>query len=166
MKILIAAAAAVSALALAAPASAEIYGSLGYSKHNIGDANLDVATARLSWKSSSPLGAEAEISAGFGDDTVGATKVELNNEIAAYVTATVNASESVQLFARVGPALTDLKLTPGGGDSRTGWNYGIGGQWFIVGNEGVRLDYTRHDFRADGGFDDTDVYSISYVHRF
>jgi outer membrane immunogenic protein len=165
MKILIAAAAAASALALAAPASAEMYGSLGYSKADVGDANFDAVTARLSWKSTSPLGLEGEVSAGVGDDTVSGVKVELNNEIAGYVTATAIASENAQVFARVGVALTDIKASPGGGDSRTSWNYGVGGQWFFAGDNGVRVDYTRFDYR-DGSFQDADVYSVSYVRRF
>jgi hypothetical protein len=165
MKILIAAAAAVSALAMAAPASAELYGSLGYSRFDNGDAMLDAATARFSWKSATPLGLEGEVSAGFDDDTVQGTKVELNNEFAAYVTATAVASENAQVFLRVGAGLADVQLTPGGGDSRSSWNYGVGGQWFFAGDNGLRVDYTRHDFRA-GSFQDADVYSVSYVRRF
>jgi outer membrane immunogenic protein len=168
MKILIAAAAAVSALALAAPASAEIYGSLGYSKIDSGHAQFDIVNVRASWKSASPIGAEGEVAFGVneGDDTLGGVKLEFANEFAAYVTATAAANESFQVFARVGAGITNIKSTPGGGDNRTSWNYGVGGQWFFSGNNGLRADYTRHDFRGESPFEDADEYSISFVHRF
>ena len=43
-------------------------------------------------------------------------------------------------------------------------NYGVGANYFIDGRNGIRADWTRRDFRDDGG--EADTYGLSYVRRF
>ena len=102
MKILIAAAAAASALALSAPAFAETYVNLGYSMTDEDDVKLGAVTGRFGWKSATPFGVEGEASFGIDDDEVGGVKVELNSQFAVYGTATASVSETIDVFARIG----------------------------------------------------------------
>jgi outer membrane immunogenic protein len=166
MKLLIAAAAAATALALAAPASAETYVNLGYSMLDDSDVNLGAVTGRLGWKSMTPFGIEGEASFGVNDDEIAGVKVELNSQWAIYGTATAPVSDTVDLFARIGYGSTDLKASAGSlsaNGSDESWNFGVGGQIFFSGDNGVRADYTRMDFDEGG---DADVWTISYVRRF
>jgi outer membrane immunogenic protein len=166
MKHLIAAAAAASALALAAPAFAETYVNLGYSMTDSEDVNLGAVTGRLGWKSATPFGVEGEASFGVDDDELGGVKVELDSQWAIYGTATASVSDTAQVFARIGYGSTDIKASAGSisaSGSDESWNFGVGGQFFFSGDNGVRADYTRMDFDEGG---DADVWSISYVRRF
>ncbi|WP_312821009.1 hypothetical protein [Brevundimonas sp.] len=43
-------------------------------------------------------------------------------------------------------------------------NYGVGANWYFTESSGVRIDYTRRD-NVDTKIN-TDVYSLSYTHRF
>jgi hypothetical protein len=165
------AAALVSALGAAAPAAAQapassMTGSLGWSRMDTGDANLDAVTGRLGWRGGW-FGVEGELSGGIGSDTVrvGTTdvKVKLENQAAIYATGTVPMSPNFDLFARVGYGTT--KVSGGGlSGSEESVNYGVGAQYFFDGANGVRGDYTRQDFRHDLG--EADVWSLSYVRRF
>ena len=109
MKKFLATATAVAALitvaASAAPASAETTGSLGWSRTDTGDANLDAITGRLGWRSGW-FGVEGELSGGVGNDTVtvGGTSVDvkLRDQAAIYATGTVPINPNFDLFARVG----------------------------------------------------------------
>ncbi len=44
-------------------------------------------------------------------------------------------------------------------------NYGVGGEYFFDGKNGVRVDYTRFDFQKSGAAD-ADTWSVGYVRRF
>ena len=159
---------ASAALALlAAPAMAQTvsspsyYGTLGYSQLQGDDADLGAVTGRFGAKFTPYLGAEAEVSFGVDHDTYsfGATdvKVKENYDVAAYGVATLPINPSFDLFARAGYGTTELKAS-------SGWNYGVGGNYYIDAQNGVRADWTRRDFTNDGG--EADVYSVSYVRRF
>jgi hypothetical protein len=99
----------------------------------------------------------------IGVPTVAGVKVKLNHEAAIYATGTVPISDNFDLFARVGYGTT--KISGGGlSGSEQSWNYGVGGQYFFDGKNGVRGDYTRQDFNDSLG--NADVWSLSYVRRF
>lgn len=168
MKLLIVAAAAVSALALAAPAAASTYINLSYAFIDDDDASLGALGGRFGWRSMGPLGVEGEASFGVKDDTVGGAKVKLNSQFAVYGTATAAVSDNLDIFARVGYGSQDLKASTSGftvSDQFNSWNYGVGGQWFLTPSDGVRADYTRINF-TDKGIADDNVWSIGWVHRF
>ena len=44
------------------------------------------------------------------------------------------------------------------------WNYGAGANYYLDGVNGVRADWTRRDYRDNGG--EADAYSVSYIRRF
>ena len=49
-------------------------------------------------------------------------------------------------------------------DDGESWNYGVGGQYFFDDKNGVRADYTRHDFKDSST--DANTWSVSYVRKF
>jgi hypothetical protein len=80
---------------------------------------------------------------------------------------------NADLLARIGYGRTELKGELQGFEveaSGTGVSFGIGGQYFFDGLNGIRLDYTRQEFSEDddneiqGG--DLDTFTISYARRF
>jgi outer membrane immunogenic protein len=169
---------ASAALALlAAPAMAQTvtspsyYGTLGYSQLDGDGANVGAVTGRFGAKFTPYLGAEAEASFGVGHDTVsvGATDVKVKEtyDVAAYGVATLPINPSFDVFARAGYGTTELKASTGGvsaTDSAESWNYGVGANYYLDAQNGVRADWTRRDFTNNGG--NADVYSVSYVRRF
>jgi hypothetical protein len=175
MKILLATAAAVAALtglAAAAPASAqsEVTGSLGWSRTDTGDANLDAVTGRLRW-TSGYFGVEGELSGGVGSDTVNVAgtnvKVKLHDQAAIYGVGKIPMGDNLDLFARVGYGTTKVTgqaFGTGVSGSEESWNYGVGADWYLDGKNGVRADYTRENFKNSVG--DADVWSLAYVRRF
>lgn len=165
MKILLVAAAAASLIAVAAPASAETYGTLGYGLVDTRHYDLDTVTARFGWKSATPFGVEGEGTVGVGRDEVAAGKIKEKYSVALYGTASTNVNDNVSVHARVGIAQTQLEVKPGGSDDHSSINYGVGATWMISGPNGLRVDYTRQDFKANS-FEDADIYSLAYVRKF
>jgi outer membrane immunogenic protein len=180
VKTLIAAAVAVSALALAGTASAQVYGTIGYSYQDGDLVNLAGPTARVGWKSSTPFGVEAEGSIGTDKDTgakagPNAIRYHMQNQWAGYVTATGKVGETFEAMARIGYGSESIKATPAAtytgppfvvsNDNFNSRNYGLAGQWVYDGVNGLRVDYTRFNY-TDKGIKDFNVWSISWVHKF
>jgi outer membrane immunogenic protein len=167
MKAILATAAAAAAIAMAAPATAQtqVDASVGYSHVDAGDANLGAVTGRVGVRSGW-FGAEGEVSFGVGDDDVGAAKVNLDNQWAIYGKAIAPVSENFDVFARVGYGESRIETKLAGVTAKNtdqSWNYGVGAEWFFDPNNGVRADYTRHDFDET---DEADVWALSYVRKF
>lgn len=172
MKALIATA-ATAVLVSAAPAMAQttVYGGLGYAHSSNSDVNLGAIQGRLGAKFTPNLGVEGEVAVGVKDDTVNVfgtpVDVELQHQVAVYGVGFLPVAPNIDLIARVGYGESKVKAS-GAGTSLSAdgssWNYGVGGQWFIDENNGVRADYTRHDFTDDGG--EADVWSLGYVRKF
>lgn len=178
MKSLIAAAAAVVTVA-AIPAvslaqdnsGTQVYGTIGYAGVKADDASLGAIQGRLGARFGNYWGVEGEVAGGVNDDTVTVlgtpVNVELKHQVAGYAVGYLPIQPNFDLFARVGYGSSKIKASAGGasavgdGDSI---NYGVGGQYFFTDKDGVRADYTKHDFRDDGG--DADVWSVSYVRKF
>lgn len=150
--------------------SPSYYGTLGYSHLDNSDGNLGAVTGRLGARLSPNFAVEGEASFGVRDDdiTVAAVpvKVEHNYDAAVYAVGILPVTPNFELFGRLGYGTTEIEAEAAGvtarGDSES-WNYGLGGQWSPDGQNGVRGDWTRRDFR-DGG--EADVWSLSYVRRF
>ena len=173
-----AAGAVLAAAALtAAPASAQtpsapaFYGNLGYSAVDTDDVTLGALHARAGARLHANFGVEAEAALGVKDDSfrLGATQVtaELKHELAAYGVGFLPVNEKFDLLARVGYGTSKVRVKAAGvsaSDSDESWNYGVGAQYAFDGANGVRVDYTRHDFGKGG--DDADVWSIGYVRKF
>lgn len=167
---------ATAAVALiAAPASAQsisnAYGSIGASRVSGYDTDLNAVTARIGAKLTPYIGIEGEGSFGIGDDDVDnvvlPTTAELEHDLAAYVTGTIPVSQNLELFGRVGYGTTKIKVEANGfsaSDSEESVNWGVGANYFLDGQNGVRADWTRRDFRDGAG--EADVWSLSFVRKF
>ena len=116
--------------------------------------------------STSPGALTGRVGVGFGkyfavegEGSVGVRKangVKLNSEIGAYGLAKLPIGERFDIFAKAGAARTDF--SPGGSDS--GFAYGAGGDFLFTDHDGIRADWTRHDYNA------IDSYSLAYVRKF
>lgn len=159
---------------IAAPASAQsisnAYGSIGYSSIQADDADLGAVTARLGAKLTPFIGIEGEASLGVNDDSIAGvpnSSVELEHDLAAYVTGTIPVASNLELFGRVGYGTTKIKAEVAGvsaSDSEESINWGVGANYLLDGQNGVRADWTRRDYRNGGG--DADVWSLNFVRKF
>lgn len=132
-----------------------VYVSGGYTQFDgDGGASLGGITGRVGVNLSPNFAIEGEGSFGVKDD--GGT--ELDNEFGAFVVGKLPVSPQFDLFARVGAAR--IETSPGG--SEDGLAYGAGAQWNLTAQDGIRGDWTRHDYDAG----DVDAYSLSYVRSF
>ncbi|QBX38694.1 porin family protein [Brevundimonas sp. S30B] len=175
MRNILIAAAAVSAIA--APAMAQsmqsptYYGTLGYSQLDGSQGDLGAVTGRLGAKFTPNLGVEGEVSFGVKDEdfTVAGVngKLKHNYDAAVYGVATLPVTPQFELFGRVGYGTTEIEAKIPGVSAREDGesvNYGVGANYFFDGQNGIRGDWTRRDFRSDGG--EADIYSLNYVRRF
>lgn len=171
----VATAAVVSAFPVisnAAEMSPTGYASLGYSQGDYdGGADMGTIQGRIGARFGQYFGAEGELGLGVKDDDtyVGGLKADnsVKHQAAVYGVGFLPVSPNADLYARVGYGDTKVKTKVAGipdSDSQQSWNYGVGGQYFFDGKNGVRADYTRHEFLH--GDDKADVASVAYVHKF
>lgn len=169
MKTVLAALAGISMLAVCGTASAEYYGSLGYSNISVDttpSVDLGAVTGRVGWNSPTTpwLGVEGEVSVGVKDETFAGpppVTLELKHLVAGYVVARVPVGETFEVFARAGYGTIKIEASSGGlgaAASDDGFIYGAGGQ-FNFGVNGVRAEYVKYG-------DDTDGYTVSFVRKF
>lgn len=170
--LMIAASAAAMALAASA-ASAQVggvYGSVGYAATDREDANLSAIQGRVGVKLHPNFGIEGEGAIGIGDEDIGPdTTVKLDHQLAAYGVGFVPLGDRFELLGRVGYGNTQISVDSplGDGDAdANSWNYGVGGQFWVTGNDAIRADWTKHNFDEDENDADLDVWSVGYVRRF
>ncbi len=159
MKIQIALAAASMLIApafmTAQAQSTGVYVSGGYTQFDgDGGATLGGITGRVGVNLSPNFAIEGEGSFGVKDD--GGT--ELDSEFGAFVVGKLPVSPQFDIFGRVGVAR--IETSPGGDED--GLAYGVGAQWNLTPVDGIRGDWTRHDYDAGN----VDAYSLSYVRSF
>lgn len=169
-------AAAVASLAVPAIAGAQDsgvtgYGSVGYSHHDLEGADVGAIQGRLGARFNPYLGVEGELGFGVRKDDIDIAgvkgKAELKNQMALYGVGFLPVAPNADLFARIGYGKTEGKVSVPGASAKAdgnSWNYGVGGQYFFDDNNGVRADYTYHDFDDDGG--KANVWSVGYVRKF
>jgi outer membrane immunogenic protein len=158
MKLKIALATAVAVIAApvamtAAAQQANVYINGGYSHFDADAVELGGITGRVGVGFGPHFAVEGEATFGVDDDG----GVELDNEIGVFAVGKLPVSANAELFARAGASR--VETSPGGEDD--GFAYGVGGQYFLTQNDGIRLDWTRHDLDSE-----VDAYSLSYVRKF
>ena len=164
MKLKLALVSAAAALAVPAmmPAAAQasgggLYASGGYANFNFdgpgGDVNLGGIQGRLGYGFHPNFAIEGEGTVGVADDG----GAELNNEIGIFAVGKLPVTSQLDLFARVGASRTEVNDV-----DDDGLAYGAGAQWNFTSQDGIRGDWTRHDYDA-GEFD---AWSVSYVRNF
>lgn len=169
---------ATAALSLmAVPAMAQTvsnpqwYGTGGYTHLDAEGADLGAITGRLGARLSPNFAVEGEASVGVRDDefsTAGVTtKVEHDYDAALYGVGILPVNPNLELFGRLGYGTTKLKASAAGlsvEEDGESFNYGLGANYFFDAQNGLRADWTRRDFRDDGG--EADTYGLSFVRRF
>jgi len=179
MKSLIVAASAV-AMASLAPAIAQAqaapttgaYVNLGYAHADAGQPNYEILQGKLGYKFNNWLGVEGELATGLKghDDTVAGVNIhsKIEHEAAIYGVGFAPIGPNTDLIARVGYGTTKIKAKGGGvsgSDSAESFNFGVGAQHYFDGVNGVRVDYTRHDFNHGYG-SHGDVLGVAYTRAF
>jgi hypothetical protein len=181
MKALIAAASA-AAMASLAPALAHaqdstslagVYANVGYANSHADDVNLGAIGARLGYRFNNYVGVEGELAGGVKSDDVElgggvSAKVKLQHSEAIYAVGFLPIAPNWDVLGRVGYGSTKLKASALGAsaeDDGDSWNFGLGAQYHWDGVNGVRVDYTRQEFRGDDA-GPSDVWAIAYSRRF
>lgn len=175
MRNILLATAAISLFAVPAMAqtlqSPTYYGTLGYTQLDTDNADLGAVTGRVGAKLHPNFGVEAETSFGVGHDDVTVAgvnaKVEHRYDVAGYAVASLPVTSNIDLFARAGYGVTEVKASAAGvaaSDHLTSFNYGAGATYNLDAQNGIRADYTYRDFQHDQGSADT--YALSYVRKF
>ena len=161
----------IAAPALAQDPGSRVTGSIGYTQLDTDGGDLGAVTGRAGYDFTRNFGIEGEASMGVSDDdfTVAGVPgtIEHKYDAAAYGVAKLPINENFELFGRVGYGTTRVKAEVAGiqsSDSTESINYGVGANYFLDGQNGVRADWTRRDFRGDAG--EADTYGLSFVRRF
>lgn len=180
MKSLIVTTASLAAIAVAAPAMAQdvgqiqphAYGNLGYANVGPGAANISAIQGRLGYRLNNWFGVEGELGLGLDSDKVAVApgvdaKVKMKHQEALYGVGFLPITPQFDLIGRVGYGNTKLKTKVADisdSDNVQSWNFGAGGQYHFDAQNGVRAEYTRHEYQ--GGDGHADVWSIGYNRRF
>lgn len=186
---------AMAALGAAAPAMAQsaessspggIYGNLGWGETTVQGTDLGSITGRVGGRYGRYLGVEGELSYGLQGDSrtfapgaLNQTSVDMKRQLqgAVYGVGFLPLGSSFDLLARVGYGASRYRVAPAGLGSydanEHGVRYGVGAQYFLTSNNGVRLDWTREHMdtlRDSGGFfsasRDATVWSATLAHKF
>jgi outer membrane immunogenic protein len=167
-----------AALLAAAPAFAQsedsrFQASIGYGTID-GDAyTFDAVTGRLGGKFNDYFGVEGEASIGVSEESFDASiggssgTIEHKYDAAIYAVGHWPISDRLQLFARLGYGTSEVESSePSVSVTQTGdsVNYGVGATYYVLGDTGLRADWTRRDMQDQGG--EVDVWSLSLVRRF
>ncbi|HVY88648.1 MAG TPA: porin family protein [Hyphomonadaceae bacterium] len=140
---------------MSANAQTNVYVSGGYTQFDgDGGADLGAITGRVGADFGKYWGIEGEGSFGVKKDS----GTKLDSELGAFVVGKLPISDSFDIFARAGWSRIDT--SPGGDEDGFAW--GAGGEWHVTSQDGIRADWTRHDY--DVG--DVDAYNLSYVRHF
>ena len=172
-------AAALAALSVAVPTLShaqttgpEIYGTLGYAGSRADGADTGAVQGRLGAKLTPHFGVEGELSGGVKDDNIDTNGVRSNIEqthsAAVYGVGFLPVTPNIDLLARVGYGNTQFKQTLAGVENKfdaDSVNYGVGAQYKVDDKNGVRVDYTRQQFR-DNDAADANVVSVGYARKF
>lgn len=176
MKYVLIAASTALALGLAAPAFAAdpaldsntgLYGGIGWVGVNDSDHTVNGVQGRVGYRFMNYLGVEGEAAFGVGDTDIGSgVKAHLNNEAGVYGVGFLPVSPNFDVFARVGWAEDDVSVKNGSSSlsgTDNGFAWGLGGQYYFDGKNGIRADWTRQQLNHDIH---PDVWSVSYTRRF
>ena len=177
MKTLMTAAALAARTVAAVPAQTQaqdtgVYGTLGYAGSRADGADTGAVQGRLGAKLTPHFGVEGELSGGVKDDDIDTNGVRSNIEqthsAAVYGVGFLPVSPKIDLIGRVGYGNTQYKQTLAGVESKfdaDSVNYGVGAQYKVDDKNGVRVDYTRQQFR-DNDAADANVVSVGYARKF
>jgi predicted porin len=164
--------AALPALSHAQTSGPEIYGTLGYAGSRADGADTGAVQGRLGAKLTPHFGVEGELSGGVKDDDIDTngvrSNIEQTHQAAVYGVGFLPVTPNIDLLARVGYGNTQFKQNVAGVESKfdaDSVNYGVGAQYKFDDKNGLRVDYTRQQFR-DNDAADANVVSVGYARKF
>ncbi|HOZ27103.1 MAG TPA: porin family protein [Hyphomonadaceae bacterium] len=132
-----------------------VYVSGGYTQFDgEGGADLGGITGRVGVNFGPNFAVEGEGSFGVKGDS----GTELDSEIGVFAVGKLPVNPSLDVFGRVG--VSRIETSPFGDED--GLAYGAGAQWNLTAQDGIRGDWTRHDYDVGN----VDAYSLSYVRSF
>ena len=155
-----------------AMAESVLYVTGGYAAYDGGGATLNTVTLRGGMAFHEIFGGEFEASFGLGAEDIGnsaGTQVELENQFGAYLVGRYPVAQQFDVLARLGYVTGAFQSSTSGvtGDAEVdGLAFGIGGEYMLNEQFGVRADYTRieaEDDSFDGGID---VFALGGVFKF
>lgn len=155
-----------AAIAFSAPAIAEpeFYGTAGYTNFGFDNADLGAIQLRGGVNFNSLFGAEVEGAFGVNDDQIGGVDVELESQFGGFGVVRAPVAENLEVFARAGWVNVEADGSFGGVSASDGDDagaLGVGGNFFLTEQHGIRAGYTYYDFDESA-----DVLEIAYVYRF
>jgi outer membrane immunogenic protein len=180
MKNALIAAASLAAIGAAFPIAAQAqdvapttgaYANLNLGIVDAGDIDLKAIQGRVGYRFNNWVGVEGELGTGLKSDTDTIGGVEVNTKLkhsaAAYLVGYAPITTNTDLIARIGYGSSKVRAKAAGfsaSDTEDSFNFGVGAQHYFDGANGVRLDYTRHEFGS--GTPDANVWTVGYTRRF
>lgn len=155
-----------------AAAESDLYLNAGLSAFDGDGATLNALSARGGIAFHDLLSAELEASFGLGAEEVdglSGTELELENQFGGYLVGRYPVLPRFDAIGRIGYTTGEFQASSGGvaGDVETdGFAFGLGGEFMLTDQLGVRADYTRievEDDNLDGGIN---VFALAAVYRF
>jgi outer membrane immunogenic protein len=136
-----------------------------------GGVDLKAIQGRLGYRFNDWIGVEGDLATGLKSDTDNVAGVDVNTKLKhsadAYVVGFAPIGANTDLLARVGYGTTKLRAKAAGvsaSDSEESFNFGVGAQHHFDGLNGVRVDFTRKEFR--NGPADANIWSLGYTRKF
>ena len=168
------------------------YATVGYAYQQGGQVDLEAIAGRLGARFGSYFGVEGELGTGIDRHRfiysppcsgsicplgpVVLMHARLSNTEAVYAVGFLPIMQGADLFVRAGYGFSDFSAPSSpysrNGFSKQSFNFGAGGQYFIDGANGIRLDYTREEVTQQNSFGleatgkAIDVWSVAYVRSF
>lgn len=182
MKNALIAAASLAAIAAVVPAAAQAqdaatdnigaYVNLGLAHVDGQGSNFEAIQGRFGYRFHNNFGVEGELAAGVKGYGTGTTlangdevRLKLKHQAAAYGVGFLPIGPNTDLLARIGYGTTKINANLAGlSDEAQSVNFGVGAQHHFDGLNGVRVDFTRHDFEKDLGH--ANVWSVGYSRKF
>ncbi len=159
--------------AVAQVANTPFYTGIAYERLDVNIPNagsgvkFDSLILRGGYRFSDYFGAEAEIGTGFKSDTVrignSDVKFESGLSLGVYGVGFLPLSDRFDLIGRLGYKKATVKAKSGATNAKasdSGFAWSVGGQYYLTGNSGIRIDYQQ----ASGG--DVKVITAGYQFRF
>lgn len=164
--------AAIIAITLvpAAAAQSDLYVNGGTSVYDASDATVTAVTLRGGFDFHDLLGAEFEVSFGLGAEELNSgVEIELENQFGGYLVGRYPVAPRLDVLGRVGFTTGEYQSSNNGvsGDvDAGGFAFGIGGEYMLTQQFGLRGDFTRvqtDDDELDGG---VNVFAVTGVYKF
>ena len=143
--------------------NSNVYVNLGVMNYDVDDGPTGLQ-GRIGYNVNQYLGAEIEGSRSIGDGTIeGVNGLSVKYAAAAFAVGKLPITDRFSLLARGGYHQT--KFGQGNTSGKVDdFAYGVGAEYLVTPNDGIRVDLTRYEMDFPG--DDYDAVAVSYVRRF